>query len=71
MNYFVMRKCEGMEIFAAYYGPYTHRGALRVANRLNNYLPAGTPAQWWVADEPGAKDSDTLGVHTLMCKAAI
>lgn len=67
-NYFVMRKLEGMELFAAYYGPYTQRGALRVANRLNGYMPAGTPEQWWVADEAGAKDNDTLGVHALMCK---
>jgi hypothetical protein len=64
-NYYVMQKIEGFELFAAYYGPFTNRGASRIANRLNGYMPAKNSKQWWVADEAGAKDHDALGVSAL------
>jgi hypothetical protein len=67
-TYFVMRKIEGFDLFAAYYGPFTQVGALRVAKRLTSYMPVGTPEQWCVADLAGAKDHDSLGVHALMVK---
>lgn len=65
-HYYVVRQIEGMDLYAAYYGPYdTATGASRVAKRMQKTLPVGTPLQWVVADEDGAKQHDALGVHAL------